>query len=110
MSQNSADFAGMQRGLEVLTDAGNDLRKEHQTVQGEVAALAGSWSSKSRQTFDRIMDRFDEEMQTMLTALEKIETRLEEVLGVQIRTDQDTDLEMTDLQKMLESSSGGFKI
>ncbi|MER6998689.1 WXG100 family type VII secretion target [Streptomyces sp. NPDC000410] len=104
MSQNSADFAGMKKGLELITNAGNDLRKDHSGVQGEVAAVAQSWSANSAQMFQGVMTQFDEEMQRMLTALETIESKLENVLNIQIETDQDSDLQMTDLQKLFESS------
>jgi len=106
MAVNSADFAGMKKGLELIVNAGNDLRTQHGHAQSTVQELQQYWSAQSASTFQKIMTTFDEKMQAMLSALEEIEAKLESTLGIQIQADQDTDLAVTQLSQALEGLSG----
>lgn len=106
MAVNSADFAGMKKGLELIVNAGNDLRTQHGQAQSTVLDLQQYWSAQSAGTFQKIMTTFDDKMAAMLAALEEIEAKLESTLGIQIAADQDTELAVTQLSAALEGLSG----
>ncbi|MPY40513.1 WXG100 family type VII secretion target [Streptomyces phyllanthi] len=103
MAQNSADFAGMQTGLELIVQTGNDLRKQHGEAKATVDSLRQYWSASSANTFQGIMQRFDADMVTMLDALETIEDKLLDTLNIQIQANQETELAVSEVQRALEA-------
>ncbi|MGW6908652.1 WXG100 family type VII secretion target [Streptomyces sp. NPDC054940] len=102
--RTSTNFAQMIAGRDLITQCGNDLRTHHTEAQEVVSRLASQWSAESQTTFIGLMDQYDIEHQTMLEALQNIETNLELALGEQTKADDDSNLVMGQLRAALEGN------
>ncbi|MER5767844.1 WXG100 family type VII secretion target [Streptomyces sp. NPDC001985] len=104
---NSTSFAGMKKGHELLVNAGNDLRREHEGAKATTAELQQYWQSESSTAYQKMMGVFDTEMQNALSALEEIELKIEQISGAQVRTDEDSKLAVSEMNRALEAALQG---
>ncbi|MER6913310.1 WXG100 family type VII secretion target [Streptomyces sp. NPDC000594] len=104
---NSTSFAQMNKAHDMLVTAGNELRREHEAASATVTELSKYWQAGSSSSFQRMMNTFNNEMQNALKALEEIETKIEQITGAQIATDEDALLAVDEMNRVLEGALQG---
>ncbi|MGW3687203.1 WXG100 family type VII secretion target [Streptomyces sp. NPDC005125] len=107
MANTAADFPQMQQALGLITQTLESCRQVQTNTESHVETLMATWESSAQQTFRGVMQSFSERCMAIRAQLNTIEDQVQETLGMQVSSNEETETAMSELESLMGGLGSG---
>ncbi|MFE5301609.1 hypothetical protein [Streptomyces sp. NPDC056632] len=104
MAKTAASFPQMQQALQLISTTLESCRTVQTNTETHVESLMSTWEASSQEIFRGVMEKFSERCLAIRSQLDTIENHIQETLGLQVQSDEETQVAMSELQKLMDGA------